>query len=252
MNELLIIESILTTRPTITFDDYERLKDQATEIAHYVSQVEVTEENVKEAKKLLATLNKNVDQLNRRRIDIKNEILKPYEDFASQVKDIETTVKNADKIVRDQVKEMEERERQEKQDELEQIWTDRIELYDFAKVMNFCDWLKPQHLNKTQTIKKSEADMTEYLEKVERDIQTLSSMEHADELTIEYKQSQDISRAIQAVNDRKTQIAEQKRILESENVSKPETFIFVITGEKDKKLVELLLKDSDIEFILRR
>lgn len=250
MNELLVIESILATRPTITFDDYERLKEQATEIAHFVSQIEVTEENVKEAKKLLATLNKNVERLNRRRIDIKNEILKPYEDFANQVKDIETTVKNADKIVRDQVKEMEERERNEKRAELEQIWADRIELYDFAKVMSFDDWLKPQHLNKTQTIKKSEVDMTEYLERIEREIETLSGMDDADELIMEYKQSQDMSKAIQAVKDRKERIQAQKQALEIE--TKPETFLFVITGEKDRNLTELLLKENNIEFILRR
>lgn len=251
MTDLEIKDIALTTAPAINFAEYDRLLAEAKQIAEFVSQIEVTEDNIKESKKLLAQLNKSVDRLNRRRIDIKKEILLPYDDFAAKVKDIETIVKDADQIVRDQVREMEERERAEKQKVLEDIWSNRIDLYEHAKVMEFTDWLEPKHLNKTQTVKKSETDMTDFLEKCERDLETLMSMPHSDELIVEYRQTKDVSIAIQIISDRKKQIEEQRKVLSSVDTLKPDTFVFVITGEKDRKLTELLLKENNIEFIVR-
>ena len=251
MSELNIQEIVLRTLPTINFFEYDKLLAEAKQIAEFVSQIEVTEENVKESKKLLANLNKSMATLNRRRIDVKNEILKPYEEFAEKVKHIETIVKDADQIVRDQVREMEEKERSEKESVLEGLWSNRIKHYEHAKVMEFTDWLEPKHLNKTQTVKKSETEMTEFLEKCERDIATLASMEHSGELIAEYKEIKDVSLAIQMITNRKQRISEQRHVLETAGVTEEETFLFVITGEKDRKLTELLLKENNIEFTVR-
>lgn len=251
MSDLELKSMVLMTEPSITFTEYDRLKAEAAEIARFVSQIEVTPENVKESKKLLAKLNHSIDTLNRRRIDIKNEILKPYEEFAAKVKEIETTVKEADKIVRDQVREMEEAEREEKQEELKAIWDARIEMYEFAKVMEFADWLEPRHLNKTQTIKKSETEMTEFLERCERDIGTLNGMEHAAELIHEYKEVKDMATAMSVISERQQKIDEQRRVLE-EHAGSDEVWVFLVKGEKDAKLAELLLKDNGIGFSLRR
>lgn len=251
MSDLELKSMVLMTGPSITFTEYDRLKAEAQEIARFVSQIEVTPENVKESKKLLAKLNNSIGTLNRRRIDIKNEILKPYEEFAAKVKEIETTVKEADKIVRDQVREMEEGEREEKQEELKAIWDARVEMYEFAKVMEFADWLEPKHLNKTQQIRKSETDMTEFLERCERDIGALSGMEHAAELIHVYKEVKDMAVAMSVVSERQQKIDEQRRVLE-EHVGSEETWAFLVKGEKDAKLAELLLKDNEINFEIRR
>lgn len=252
MNELDISKSTRVTLPTINFVEYEKLKGDALAIAETISVIEVTEENVKESKKMLARVNKSVALLNKRRIEIKNEILKPYDEFAEKIKEIETIVKDADEIVRSQVRQMEEAERQAKLIMLEAIWDERIKMYDFAKIMKVSDWLEARHLNKIQTIKKSEEEMVEFLEKCERDIQTLSFMQDSAELIHEYSATKDMGMSIRAVNDRKAQIQEQRELLkEFQDDTDEKPYLFIVNGEKDKKLVELLLKENGIEFILK-
>lgn len=253
MEQFELSEQIRVVAPIVTFEEYEKLKSQAAVIAENLLAIKVTEENVKSAKKVLAEVNKRVALLNQQRIAIKNEILKPYDSMAAQVKEIESIVKIAEDRVREQVRELEETEREKKRVDLETIWADRIGMYEYAKVLNISDWIEPMHLNKTQTVKKSEEEMTAFLERSERDIETLSGMASADDLIHEYRQSKDMASAIQTVAERKRKIAEQTQVLKaSVETIEPEEFLFVVIGEKDKKLTELLLKENGIEFIVRR
>ena len=249
MKDLELRNAIDIIPPEIQFNDYERLKEEATEIAFYVSQIEVTEDNTKEAKKLLAKVNKSVEKLNRKRIDIKNELMRPYDTFASQVREIEKIVKDADEVVRSQVRQLEEREREEKRQGLEQIWNARIDMYAFAKVVKFDDWLEARHLNKTQPVSKSETEMVNFLERVEEEIGILANMENSSDLINEYKKSLNIATAMNSVSEKQREIEKQKEILK-EVVE--EQFAFIIKNKKDKTLLELLLKENNITYELRR
>ena len=119
-NELmnLDVEQISLQQGNINFPEYKRLKQQAQELAEWISNIEVSAENVKENKKLLAAVNKSVNELETRRKAIKNCMLEPYKLFEEQVKEIVGIVKDADEIVRQQVKALEEQERQEKKAKL--------------------------------------------------------------------------------------------------------------------------------------
>ena len=77
----------------IVFDGYEDLLNQANQIADYLKTIEVTPDNIKENKKMLAKVNKSIKELNDRRISIKKEINKPYDDFALKIKEIEKDFK---------------------------------------------------------------------------------------------------------------------------------------------------------------
>lgn len=245
--DYLEIKDVAVSLPVIRFDDYEKLKAQAEEIANFVSQVEVTEENVKEAKRLLAEINKSLGVLNRRRIDVKNYILAPYEAFNAKVKEIETIVKDADSLVRGQVREMEEAERAKKEQVLRDIWTKRIELYRFCKIFDFEDWLKPKHLNKTQAISKSEKEMTEFLEKSETDLEVLYGMDDADNLILEYRCCHDVAEAIQRTKAKHERLEEQERALEAVKKIAPGKIAFIVS-EDQESFTELLLKTNNIEF----
>ena len=118
----LEVRAVVKTLPEINFHEYEKLKSEAIMISDYLSQMEVTEDNIKEQKKILARVNKSVKLLNDRRIAIKKEILEPYTVFESQVKEIEKIVKDADEVLRNQVREIEEREREEKKKKLKDIF----------------------------------------------------------------------------------------------------------------------------------
>lgn len=252
MNELMK-NTIVKVIPVINFSDYETLKSQAIELAQHINTVEVTEENIKTTKKMLASVNKSIKELNDRRIVIKKEILAPYEIFAEQIKEIESIVRDADTVVRNQVREIEERERQDKKDELYRIWNLRIKHYDFAQMIEFDDWLEPKHLNKSESITQSENNMSDFLEKCERDLGVLSNMEDAKDLIYEYVQSKlfDVADAIQRVNNKKLVLNAQNEVIQDVKQDEVKRYAFVVTGEKDRKLTEMLLKEHEIEFEIK-
>lgn len=244
MNDLAVVD-IVTTKSEIQFNDYERLKKEADQVALRVKSVEVNEETVKETKKLLAKVNKSVKALEDRRKEVKRELLEPYQEFETKVKEIVNIVKEADNEVRSQVKELEEKERDEKKERLRDIWTLRIEQYKGSKVFDFEDWLTPQHLNKSFSINKAEDEMVEFLEKVERDIETLKGYEDNLSLISIYKETKDLGLTLSMRREEEEYRERLKKVIKP---AAPGVYIFTITNEKDAKLAEILLKEHRIEF----
>lgn len=246
MTELKVFETQIEAREgIIKFPGYEDLKEQALQVAEHINTMEVTEENVKETKKILATVNKAVKNLNDERIAIKKKMLEPYNIFESQIKEIESIVKTADERVREGVRELEEKERALKKDEIYSIWMLRVDQYEFAKLMTFSDFLNPQHLNKSTTMKKVEEDMVNFLESAERDIKLLSGMDNSEDLIRSYRDVKDVTIVLELENKR---IEDMKSIKEQLKDVDIESFVFKVFNKKDKKLVEILLEENDIDY----
>ena len=96
--------SIDVKKGSIDFNDFEEVKQKAIQISEYVSSIEVTEESLKDAKKILAESNKVVKRLEDKRIAIKKEILEPYTMFENQVKEIKAIFDEANDFVKSKVK----------------------------------------------------------------------------------------------------------------------------------------------------
>ena len=248
----LAIKATIAKYPVINFDEYDDLKVQAMIIAERVRDVQVTDENIKETKKMLARINSSLKELNDRRIAIRKEINKPYDEFAEKIKEIETIVRDADTLVRNQVREIEEQERRDKKQALEDIWNKRIPMYELASQIPFEDWLEPCHLNKTATIQKSEMEMVHFLESAERDLKVL--LENGDNSVrymTTYYQTLDLGKTLETVNreleqERKIQEQVTEVVEDSEEIQ--EQYVFIIRNKKDGRLVEQLLINNEIEF----
>ena len=80
MKDLIIQESVdVKVIPgKVEFEGYEILKGQILTIDSFLSQIEVTEDNIKESKKLVAKVRKSANKLDSERIRIKKEILEIY------------------------------------------------------------------------------------------------------------------------------------------------------------------------------
>jgi len=241
--------NVLVIPGSISFPVYEELINQAKGVAEYVSSIEVNEENIKEAKKLLANVNKSIKVLEDRRITIKKEMLMPYESFEKKIKEIVGIVKEADTIVRQQVKELEEIERIKKQNEIKEIWNKRIGLYEFNDLMQFVDFLKPEHLNKTTSLKNIEEEMVDWMENTQKDLSVLNTMEDGDKLTLLYLESRSISTAIEKLNQQRESLRKINEVNKEIGISDTK-YIFVITNKKDAKLAEMLLKENKIDYKL--
>jgi hypothetical protein len=243
---LVEIQHINVIPAKIEFLSYEQLKASALELAENIQNVEVTEENVKNSKQLLAAVNRRVKEMEDKRIALKKQILAPYDEFELQVKEIVTIVKNADAFVREQIRELEEIEREAKRNEILTIFEKRIKHYSFEDTFGFDDFLTARHLNKSTTMKSIEADMVTWLEKIDADLAAMQSLKNADEVLTEYYDTKDLAVAIKIVNERN----ELKRNLSK--LAKPKknvgtSYVITLTNEKDL-LADLLAVEMFMQF----
>jgi len=251
MEELgLYRQEIFIEQGSVVFNNFEEIKNEAAILAESIKTVEVGEENIKQSKKMLAAVNKEVKKLEDKRIEIKKMMLQPYSEFEAQVKEIVLIVKEADETVRQQVKQLEEEQRLEKQKQLEEIFAKRIEQYNFGDLFTFLDFLKPKHLNKTAAIESTEKEMIEFLERLRNDIKAIESMANAEAVMSAYVESKDLAAAMTLVNkqeERRRQIEASRAISKS---AKKE-FHFTVFDEKDFKLVQMMMQQEQIKFEVR-
>jgi hypothetical protein len=245
------IQTIQVKQGSVVFGSYQEVKRQALTLADNIKRFEVTEDNVKISKKLLAEVNKRVKALEDKRIAIKKEMLEPYQTFEEQVKEIVGIVKDADQLIRDQVKHLDEHERLQKERELQELWERRVQHYSFKDFVPFLDFAEPKHLNKSTTIQAVEKEMVQFLEKVESDMKVIYEMDHVDDHINAYLNTYDLGQAMTIVKnhqERKAQI-EQARPKPSENVAQ-KLFHIILTDQKDLKMVQMFMDQNDIKYTL--
>lgn len=236
----------------VSFVNFEQYKENAQEIAEFINQFELTDSNVKEAKNMLARSRKVVQALDKHRIEIKKAMLSPYDEFAAQITELKKIVDDADAKVRARIKAFENQEREEKKQKIMEVWEKRIVMYDLDEIPDLFDkWLTPQHLNKNMSMKKVEANMTEFLEKVQADIEALNTFEDRTVMIADYLKCFNLPEVFANVRAREEREEQAKRVAEALNEeAEPEepTAVFVIKGQKDIVAAEALLKANGIEF----
>jgi hypothetical protein len=253
-NELMLqvnVEAIVVKQGLVQFNEYDNLKQQALLLAEKIAEVEVTEDNVKHSKKLLAAVNKRLKELEDKRISIKKHMLEPYQEFETQVKDIVGIVKEADAKVREQVKYLEEFERLEKEEAVKTIFEKRLQMYNFKNLFSFDDFVKPKHLNKTATIAAVEAEMVNWLEKIEQDLRVIETMADAEAILNAYCDCLDLATAINKVNKEKEQL-ERIKLAKAikENTTIQKVYVVHLYDKKDLKLVEMFMKEANVKYKL--
>lgn len=251
MNEIDIKSpSVEVYKGIIAFNNFEVLYDQALQLKSYIESVEVTEESVKATKKMLAAVNAKVKELEDKRIQVKKEILSPYEQFEKQVKQIVNVVKEADQEVRKKVKGLEEQEREVKEILITELFNRRKPLYPTLFMFNVEDFLTPKHLNKTTSGKSIEEEMVQWFETRKRDLELINTMEDSTALLMEYMNSYDLAAAMKIVNVRK----EKEKAIESmkektEHEKEPVRFYrYTVFNKKDAMLLESFMHELQIEF----
>lgn len=254
INELMDLnaEQIVVQQGFVEWNQYEDLKRQALELSENIRTVKVDPENIKESKKLLAEVNKRCKELDSRRIKIKNVMLEPYSIFEIQVKEIIGIVKEADEVVRQQVKQLEEEERQEKKQQLETLFNLRLKHYSFRDLFSFDDFLTPKHLNKTVTIETIENEMIDFLEKVTRDLKAIETMPNPEDILSRYIETKDLAAALtlQAQEMKRREQIEQAQALKKETEEKKIEFLVSVHcyDRKELSLLSMLLDQNGFAF----
>jgi Protein of unknown function (DUF1351) len=246
------IAEIHVVQGSVVFGAYEELKRQATDLANNIRTVEVSEDNVKQSKKLLASVNKRLKELEDKRISIKRTMMDPYLEFENQVKEIVGIVKDADSFVRDQVKSLEDYEREEKRIEILALWKARIKHYTFDDLISFDDFLTPKYLTKTMSIQAVEKEMVKFLESVQSDINVMYTLNDSQDLIFAYLQCFNLGQAIKQVEDKKRKQAQIEQNTKAIKKDPTEQIAYLVSikvqNEKELKLLEIILQDNQFEY----
>lgn len=234
------------TPAKVTFPGYRQYLEQATAIAEYIKSLNVTDENTKEVKDILARARKVTDALNRRRIDMRTALLEEYSTFEAQVKTLIGVVDDADAELRDKLRELENQQRLVKKEAIRGIWDKRIWQYPHISYLirePFDRWFTDRMLNKTMSMKAVEENMTLWMERVEKESESAKSM--GDEYLAEYVTTLDLVKAITNVKEREEVKAKVKQ---QNHDDTEESATFIITGAKDITFTEMLLNKNEINY----
>lgn len=236
------ITDIVCSEGQVLFTSFDEYKAQCNDIANYISDIELTEDNVKQVKATLADARKVTDALETRRKEVKKELLRPYEQFEPMIKELVSIIDNADSALRSKVREMEEEERAQRKEKLRDIWNMRIRSYSFPQYIPdaFEMWCTPQHLNKSLAMSKAEADMVQFMEDTDSDIAAIEGLPDYIDIIVEYSGTLNLSQAIATVRERE----EKKEQLEDDI----ELATFIIEGKSNINFAEMLLKSNGIEY----
>lgn len=253
MNELKPLTPNLLIQPgVVKLNNFEAIKEQCLMVSDYLNTIEVDAEHIKTAKKMVAEARKITDEMSKRRIAVKKEILKDYDLFEKQVKELASIIDAADRRVRDDVKALEEKERQAKKEEIQNIWNLRIDHYECRVIPDlFNKWFKESHLNKSVSMNKVEMDMLNFLQSTEQSFKTIQSMDDADIIMRHFIQTMDLTSAIALMHEERSKKEETKKILNTVKQEKEPVAVFVVAGEKDITFTRLFLSQNGINYTER-
>jgi hypothetical protein len=245
MNELITQNGINFQQGSIEFNGFDGLRSRAISVASLLDELEVTEDNVKLIKKDIAFARKELNRLDSARKEVKREILKPYDAFANQLSSISDIVKEAEDRVRVHVREIEEKERASKENEIIDIWYKKVINYQNIPNDMYDFFIESRHLNKSTSINTIEKEIVQFLERVKSEMEILSTMDSAEALLKEYVCTGDFKNSIKRIEEAKNKLNMEYGI---ESVKSFNRTIRVNKSNIEK--VKMLLELNDIEYEL--
>lgn len=195
----------------ITFN-YDELKAELTEKVSMYTSLVYTEENIKDAKADRAGLNKLKKALNDERIRREKEYMVPFNDFKAKINEIIGIIDKPVAIIDRQIKEFEERQKQDKLAEIEQYFTDSVH----PEWLRFEQIFDEKWLNTSVAVKAVQDAIEAKISQTNSDIHTLENLpEFGFEACEVYKSTLDMNKAI-SEGHRLSEIQKRKAEAEAE------------------------------------
>ena len=181
-----------------------------------------TEENITDAKKDRANLNKLKNAFEDERKRIKKSCMEPYNRFEEQVKEITSLIDEPICLIDSQIKEVEQAKKEEKRKRVEELFR-TIGFQSFVSLDNIWD---EKWLNATVSLTKIEEQMKTIMYRIGNDVATIHRLpEFSFEAMETYKKTLDLSQAIkegQRLADIQKRKAEHEAELERKRAEEAE------------------------------
>jgi len=227
--------------PEVIQFNYDELKAELTDKVKTYETMVYSDDQIKLAKSDRANLNKLKKALNDERIRREREYMKPFEDFKAKINEIIGIIDKPVALIDKQVKEYEELQKEAKSKEIEKIFyeIERPLWLDLNQIFN-TKWL-----NSSVSISTIEKELTERVEAILRDLETLSDLpEYGFEATEIYKKSLDLNSALSEGR----RLAEIQRKKEEAERARKEAELLKLT-ETNAKQIELPLSSPSPDFM---
>lgn len=245
-NQLIVIKQL----PIIT----ENLRKVAEEIDTKVNTAKllaVTDENVKEIKKVRTELNKEFKEFEERRKEVKQKVLEPYIQFEEVYKNLITEkYSSADNELKKKIDDVENELKKQKEKEVK----DYFEEYRKYKNIDFITFEQAKikvGLSDSKTSLHNQAKA--FIDRVYEDLNLINTREHKTEILIEYKQNDlNVSRAITTVTDRFKAIEEERKRQEEQKKLHEEIVEIAKESDRHETVLQAPIEEKQEEILTLR
>ena len=200
--------------------NFEDLKNEISKKSNEYMNLVYSDEQIKDAKKDRASLNKLIKALEDKRKEIKKEVMVPYHDFENKEKELVSIINKAVSNIDSQIKGYEQGLREEKRTKVKEIYKECIG--DLESLIPFEKAFKESYLNAGTTLKSIREEMTELYERVDREMKiiTADASPYIQSMRQVYRETLDFSLAMKKKQE--LEEAEQLRIRTEEERRKRE------------------------------
>ena len=202
-----------------------------------------TEESVKTIKEIRAELNKDYKEFESKRKLVKEQVLKPYNDFENVYKEcISDKFRNADIILKGKIDNVENELKSKKEKEIKEYF----EEYKTANNIGFITYGQTRiNVTLSASMKSLKEQAKQFIDKIVDDLKLIETQEHKTEILVEYKQTLNVSQAITSVTNRFKAIEEEKKKIEQEK--ELQKFVVDTAKESDKYSEQIILNSPSLE-----
>lgn len=249
-NALVKVGHCTVLKGEVNFPMYEQMKQKAKELSEHLQSVIVTEDTLQSSKKLVASVRKEVNELEDYRKAIKKLILEPYNDFESKVREITGIVEQSEETIRTQIKAFDEAQREEKYQLIVNEWERMTSPLDYPELFHIEDYYKPQYCNKSTSWKTIQSTMSDFIRARLKDIETIKE-HYNNEYLEDYLKTGNLAETITNISKRKEAIERLSKVeLEEDSftVQREPMARFVIKGKANINLTERLLNEQGIDY----
>jgi len=202
-----------------------------------------TEESVKTIKEIRAELNKDYKEFENKRKLVKEQVLKPYNDFENVYKEcISDKFRNADIILKGKIDNVENELKSKKEKEIKEYF----EEYKTANNIDFITYGQARiNVTLSASMKGLKEQAKQFIDKIVDDLKLIETQEHKTEILVEYKQTLNVSQAITSVANRFKAIEEEKKKIEQEK--ELQRFVVDTAKDSDKYSEQIILNSPSVE-----
>ncbi len=218
--ELSEVSASITSLGSID-SNIELIKDKAAAIKNFYANLVISEDDCKDMKKEMASLNKAKDAVKKYRMDIVKKFNEPLDNFVNSAKETEKILTETYDSLKGQIKKFEDETLNKKTEEVKAYYE------EYAQSLHI-DFVPFENSGLSVTLSASMKSLKEasksFLDRIDSDIKLINTLEKdlINEILIEYKKSLNVSNAVITVKERRKALEEEQKKQEALTVLKAE------------------------------